>query len=140
MKKIRITIEEQIAAKPSYVWECYTAPEHITNWNFADISWHCPSAQNDLRIGGTYLARMEAKDGSFGFDFEAVYTALEIGHSFTYEFGGREAQVAFTPIESGTHIQIEFDAEDQNPVDLQRSGWQSILRNFKQYVETSEAV
>lgn len=88
MKANRIIISARINAGSNKVWDFYTGPEHIINWNFADPSWHCPSASNDLRIGGRYIARMEARDGSYGFDFDAVYTQIEPGKSFTYEFGG----------------------------------------------------
>ena len=87
----KITVSALIHADVEKVWDYYTNPKHIVNWNFADPSWHCPNATNDMKIGGTYKARMEAKDGSFGFDFEAIYTEIEEGKSFTYEFGGRKA-------------------------------------------------
>ena len=132
-----ITVQATVAADMEKVWDFYTNPEHITKWNFADPSWHCPTAENDLRIGGTYCARMEAKDGSFGFNFEAVYTDLIIGEQFTYEFGGRKATVKLSDLNGQTEITVTFDPEEQNPVEMQRGGWQSILNNFKNYTETN---
>lgn len=131
----KITVSATLSAPQNKVWEYYTQPEHITQWNFAAPSWHCPSASNELKIGGRYCARMEAKDGSFGFDFEAFYTELQMGQSFTYEFWGRYATVALQTIGDHTKLTITFDPETENPIDLQRDGWQSILNNFKSYVE-----
>jgi uncharacterized protein YndB with AHSA1/START domain len=132
----KITIQAIILADKQKVWNHYTHPEHITNWNFADPSWHCPSATNDLKVGGRYVARMEAKDGSFGFDFDAVYTVVNPGDSFTYEFGGRQATVSFKSIAEGTEVTLGFDPETENPIELQRAGWQAILNNFKKYSES----
>ena len=100
----RITITASVQADRKRVWDCYTGPEHITQWNFADPSWHCPAAANDLTVGGRYVARMEARDGSFGFDFDAIYTEVVMEETFTYEFGGRQATVSFT--ESNGHVFI----------------------------------
>lgn len=136
MSTTKITVQASINAEKNKVWDYYTNPEHITQWNFADPSWHCPSAKNDMRVGGTYLARMEAKDGSFGFDFEAVYTDIKDGEQFSYEFGGRMATVTFESANDQTEVTVTFDAETENPVELQRGGWQSILNNFKNYTET----
>ena len=116
-------------------WNAYTLPEHITQWNFADPSWHCPNAQNDLRVGGTYLARMEAKDGSFGFNFEATYTDVQPMKSFNYTFGGRNATIVFNTLPEGTEVVVSFDPENENPIELQKQGWQSILNQFKTYIE-----
>ena len=134
MEKIKVSA--LIEATKEKVWDYYTNPKHIVNWNFADPSWHCPKASNDLRVGGRYFARMEAKDGSFGFDFEAVYTEINPFKSFTYEFGGRLATVDFAEINSQTEVTVTFDPEQENPIDLQKLGWQSILDNFKQYAES----
>lgn len=132
----QITITATIIAPIEKVWDYYTNPKHITQWNFADSSWHCPSAINDMKIGGTYKARMEAKDGSFGFDFEAIYTAIEKHKSFTYEFGGRSSTVTFNKKENQTEVLVSFDPETENPIEMQRAGWQSILNNFKNYTES----
>lgn len=130
-----ITVKANIKANKSKVWQYYTRPEHITQWNFADKSWHCPSASNDMKVGGTYLARMEARDGSFGFDFEAVYSSIDPENQFTYEFGGRTATVVFKEHKKNTDIIVTFDPETENSLELQKNGWQAILNNFKTYVE-----
>ena len=131
----KITIQAVVSADKQKVWDYYTLPEHITKWNFADPSWHCPTASNELIVGGQYKARMEAKDGSFGFDFEAVYTELVPGDSFTYEFGGRFASVRLIEKGGATEISVVFDPETENPIEMQKSGWQAILDNFKNYTE-----
>jgi uncharacterized protein YndB with AHSA1/START domain len=135
MNPEKITVTAGVAAEKQKVWEYYTAPEHITQWNFADPSWHCPSASNDMKVGGRYIARMEARDGSFGFDFEAVYTEIIAGETFTYEFGGRKSTVTFQEQNGTTEVCVAFDPETENPIELQRKGWQAILDNFKNYTE-----
>lgn len=137
MTQESITIEATIAANKQKVWNYYTQPEHITKWNFADPSWHCPTATNDVQVGGRYVARMEAKDGSFGFDFDAVYKEVNQGENFTYEFGGRLATADFKEINGQTIVTITFDPETENSIELQKSGWQAILNNFKNYTETN---
>lgn len=136
MEKIKISAE--LAASKAHAWECYTAPEHITKWNFADPSWHCPSASNDLRVGGIYNARMEAKDGSFGFDFEGTYDAVALGESLTYHLAdNRQIDVRFIELEtSKTLVEVDFDPEGQNPLEMQRGGWQMILNNYKSHCES----
>jgi uncharacterized protein YndB with AHSA1/START domain len=131
----KIVVTATIHAPIEKVWECYTNPTHIVNWNFADPSWHCPRAENDMKIGGTYKARMEAKDGSFGFDFEAVYIAINEGKSFTFEFGGRISTYEFNDLGADTLVSITFDPETENSIELQKNGWQLILNNFKLYTE-----
>ncbi len=133
----KITVTATIDADAKKVWDYYTNPTHIMNWNFADPSWHCPTAQNEMKVGGTYNARMEAKDGSFGFDFEAVYTNILEGKEFTYEFGGRNANVKFDSLGDQTKIIVTFDPEKENPIEIQKGGWQAILDNFKKYVEST---
>ncbi len=136
MDTTKITIQAVVAADRQKVWNCYTQPEHITKWNFATDTWHCPAASNDMRVGGKYLARMEAKDGSFAFDFEAVYNEIVDGEKFTYTMpDNREIQVSFEQTDDKTRVTVTFDPENENPVDLQRSGWQSILDNFRKYAE-----
>jgi uncharacterized protein YndB with AHSA1/START domain len=137
MEYKKITVEVIINADKSKVWDYYTTPEHITKWNFAHPSWHCPTATNDMKVGGVYNARMEAKDGSFGFDFVAVYTEIYDGERFVYEFGGRQASVVFSKQNEQTQVSITFDPETQNPVEMQQQGWQAILNNFKNYTETN---
>ncbi len=132
---IRATIEKPVAQ----VWESYTSPEHITQWNFASDDWKCPEARNDLRVGGKYFARMEAKDGSYGFDFEATYTEVVMGQRFAYVLDdGREVTVSFESVsDQKTKVTIVFDAEEENSIEMQREGWQAILDTFKHYTETS---
>ena len=134
----KISVSAIINADVKKVWDYYTSPEHITQWNYADPSWQCPSASNDMRIGGKYSARMEAKDGSFGFEFEATYTEIAEGKSFTYTMpDNREVNVSFDGDGDTTAISVTFDAENQNPVEMQKNGWQAILDNFKKYTEAN---
>lgn len=133
----KIKVQATISADKQKVWDYYTKPEHITKWNFASDDWCCPSASNDLKVGGQYLARMEAKDGSFGFDFDATYTQINEGKSFSYVFGGRYATLEFNEQEEQTEVSITFDPETENSIELQRQGWQAILDNFKKYTETN---
>ena len=136
MNTEKITIEANVAASATKVWDYYTQPKHITKWNFADPSWHCPSAENDLRIGGKCNVRMEAKDGSFGFDFITTYTQLEIGKGYSYVMeDGRKADVSLEANGDSTKITVVFDPENENPIELQKGGWQSILNSFKNYTE-----
>lgn len=137
MSQPKIVVEATINADTKKVWDYYTNPKHIIHWNFADPSWHCPSAENDMRVGGTYKARMEAKDGSFGFDFEVVYTDISEGKEFSYEFGGRTATVQFKDLGNQTEIVVSFDPENENPIEMQKGGWQAILNNFKNYTENN---
>lgn len=132
-----IKINATILAEPKLVWDKYTQPEHITQWNFADPSWCCPSASNDLRVGGKYEARMEARDGSFGFDFWAIYDAVEPHSYMSYTMGdGRKAELFFKPQDTNsTLLEIHFEPETENTLELQQQGWQAILDSFKKYVE-----
>ncbi|HEY1060996.1 MAG TPA: SRPBCC family protein [Daejeonella sp.] len=136
MKGDKIIIQAIVSADIEKVWDYYTLPEHITKWNFASQDWQCPYASNDMRVGGKYLARMEAKDGSFGFDFEAVYDQIIVAESFSYTMpDGREVQVTFDDAGGKTEVSVSFDAETENPVEMQRAGWLTILNNFKKYTE-----
>lgn len=139
MEKLKIRIDALIRAKRDKVWEYYTLPEHIVHWNFATDDWQCPSAENDMRIGGKYSARMEAKDSSFGFQFEATYREISPMNYFIYDIAdGREVRVDFVNKDNQTQVQVIFEAESQNPAELQRTGWQAILNNFKKYAESVE--
>jgi uncharacterized protein YndB with AHSA1/START domain len=132
----KITISAQVKADEKKVWDYWNKPEHIRNWNFAVDTWHCPRAENDLRVGGKLSSRMEAKDGSFGFDFEVIYDEVVAHKKISYTMGdGRKASTTF--VTSGDHVTIEtvFDAEKENPVEMQKGGWQAILDNFKKYTE-----
>jgi uncharacterized protein YndB with AHSA1/START domain len=134
----KVTIEATILAEPSKVWDYYTNPKHIVNWNFADPSWYCPKAENDLSLGGKYLARMEAKDGSFGFDFEAIYTNINEGIGFSFcLLDGRNVDFKIEENDSNSNVVIVFDAENENSIELQKQGWQAILNNFKNYTENN---
>lgn len=136
MSHSKIKIEAVVAAVPEKVWTYWTKPEHITKWNFASDDWQCPWAKNDLRVGGQYSARMEAKDGSFGFEFEAVYDEVSNLKRITYTMGdGRKATTEFEAVGDKTKVTTVFDAEMQNSVDMQKNGWQAILNNFKSYTE-----
>ena len=138
MEATKITIHATISAGIQKVWNYYTQPEHITKWNFASPDWNCPSASNDMRIGGKYTARMEAKDGSFGFEFEATYSEITENQKFVYIMpDGREVSVSINEDNHLTNITVCFDAETENSVELQREGWQAILNNFKNYVENN---
>jgi uncharacterized protein YndB with AHSA1/START domain len=134
--KTSITVEAVVNAPVDKVWKCWTSPEHIINWNNASDDWHTPWAENDIRTGGKFLARMEAKDGSVGFDFGGVYDDVKINELISYTIGdGRKVTVLFTDHGSATTVIETFEAEDVNSIELQRSGWQAILDNFKKYVE-----
>jgi uncharacterized protein YndB with AHSA1/START domain len=134
----KITIETFIAAQPEKVWRCWTEPDHITQWNFASDDWCCPNAENDLKVGGRYKARMEAKDGSFGFDFMAIYDDITEHKSLVYTMtDGRKVTTNFEEQGGSTKVTTVFDAEEQNSIDMQRDGWQAILNNFKRHVEAS---
>ncbi len=132
----KITIESTIKAPIEKVWKYWTSPEHITKWNTASDDWHTPRAENDLRVGGKFLSRMEAKDGSFGFDFEGVYDQVVIHEKIAYSMSdGRTVETTFTKDGDKTKVISTFDAENQNSLEMQRGGWQAILDNFKKYVE-----
>lgn len=134
----QITVSANINADQKKAWTYYTQPPHITNWNFASDDWQCPSATNDLTIGGIYSSRMEAKDGSFGFDFAGVYEEIIEGEKLVIKLGdGRKMTVTFNGNGNETKVDITFDAEMQNSIDMQRNGWQAILNNFKKYVEAN---
>lgn len=136
MSIAKITVEATINADINKAWDAWTNPEHITKWNFATDDWQCPKAENDLRPGGQYFARMEAKDGSFGFDFEAVYDEVVPLEKIAYTMAdGRQATSTFENLGDTTKVVTVFDAESVNPVEMQQQGWQMILNNFKKYTE-----
>lgn len=138
MDKQKINIEATINASLAKVWQYYTEPKHITQWNNASDDWHTTRAENDLRQGGKFLYRMEAKDGSFGFDFGGVYDEVKANELIGYTMDdGRKAKIVFASADDRTKIEIDFDAETENPIELQRDGWQAILDNFKKYVQTN---
>lgn len=136
MSETKITIEATISEDIKKVWEYYTKPEHITNWNFASDDWRCPRAENDLTVGGKLLYRMEVKDGSFGFDFKAKYTEIVERNKIAYTItDGRKVITYFENLDNETKVSTTFDAENENSIEMQRVGWQAILNNFKKYVE-----
>jgi uncharacterized protein YndB with AHSA1/START domain len=132
----RITISTRVARPVAQVWSTWTDPAHITQWNAANDDWHCPKASNELRTGGTFSSTMAAKDGSFSFDFAGVYDDVQLHRRIAYTMAdGRTCEVLFEEKEGGTLVTESFDAEGQNPVDMQRAGWQAILDRFKAYAE-----
>jgi uncharacterized protein YndB with AHSA1/START domain len=135
-EKVVITISSTISAPVEKVWKYWTKPEHITLWCNASEDWHAPRAENDLRPGGKFMTRMEAKDGSFGFDFGGVYDMVKPNELIEYTLGdGRVVTIHFSGLGGETRVVEMFDAENENPIDMQKGGWQSILDNFKKYTE-----
>jgi uncharacterized protein YndB with AHSA1/START domain len=135
-ERTKIAVEVFVNAPLDKVWECWTDAKHIVNWNFASDDWHTPKTENDLRPGGKFTARMEAKDGSYGFDFEGTYDEVIEKEIIAYTLGdGRAVVIKFTGTGNETHVAETFEGEDVNPVEMQREGWQSILNNFKRYTE-----
>ena len=135
--KTVITVESTINAPVEKVWEYWIKPEHITKWNNASDDWHSPRAENDVRVGGKFMARMEAKDGSMGFDFAGVYDAVTEHECIEYTMDdGRKVKVNFSGDGNTTKIVESFEAEDTHAVEMQKGGWQSILDNFKKYTES----
>ena len=135
-KKTEITVSVIVNAPLQKVWQFWTLPEHIKQWNFASDDWHTPKAENDLRVGGKFLSRMEAKDGSFGFDFWGVYDEIKENELITYTMGDdRKAKIIFINEGNATKVIETFEAENENSIELQQGGWQAILNNFKKYSE-----
>ena len=136
MKKTKITVETTVNASVEKVWQYWTEPKHIEKWNNASDDWHTPHAENDLRVDGKFLSRMEAKDGSFVFDFEGTYSEVKPFEKIKYVLAdGREVEIIF--VKNGENIKVTeiFDPENENTIELQQEGWQAILNNFKKYVE-----
>jgi len=134
--KTKITVETTVNAPIYQVWELWTSPQHITKWNNASDDWHTPFAENDLRKGGKFTSRMEARDKSAGFDFGGVYDEVKTNQLIEYTMeDGRKVRIVFTDLGDETKIAETFEAEEENSIDMQRDGWQSILDNFKRYAE-----
>ncbi|MBI1222988.1 MAG: polyketide cyclase [Bacteroidetes bacterium] len=132
----KITVSAQIQKPVSEVWHHWNLPESIIKWNSAHPSWHCPFAENDLRVGGLLKSRMEAVDGSIGFDFGGTYLEVDDHSKIVYVLGdGRRVEIQFEARDDSTKVTETFDAEAQNPIEMQQQGWQAILDNFKKYVE-----
>ena len=135
---VEIIVKATVKAPVEKVWEYWTEPEHITKWNNASDDWHTPLAENDLTIGGKFLTRMEAKDGSFGFDFSGIYDEVNVNEVISYTLGdGRKVTITFKGQGNETEVIETFDAETSNSIEMQQTGWQAILDNFKTYVEQS---
>ena len=134
----KLTVSAEINKSKAQVWELFNKPEHIVNWNFAHESWECPSAKNDLKVGGKLELRMQAKDGSFGFDLVGIYDDVVENESLKYHFeDGRNIEVIFEKIsDHKTKVTHNFEPENQNPLEFQKEGWQAILDNFKKYSES----
>jgi uncharacterized protein YndB with AHSA1/START domain len=134
----KITVETAINAPIEKVWEAWTKPEHIMHWNHASDDWHCPKAENNLTENGKFCYTMASKDGKMSFDFEGIFTLIKEPEAIHYLLGdGRTVQISFTEISGKVNVVETFEAEQMNSVELQKSGWQSILDNFKRYVENN---
>jgi uncharacterized protein YndB with AHSA1/START domain len=134
---MKITVETTVAAPLEEVWRVYTSPEDIKQWNAASDDWHTTAAAVDLRVGGAFSSRMEAKDGSMGFDFAGTYTNIVKYKLIEYAFGDRTAQVKFDDTSKGVNVSVSFDSDPTHSIDQQRNGWQAILNNFARHVEKS---
>jgi uncharacterized protein YndB with AHSA1/START domain len=132
-----VTISVTVQAPLAKVWECWTEPSHITQWNFAIDTWQCPWSKQDLRVGGRLESRMEAKDGSMGFEFGGIYTAVEPLQRLAFTMDdNRAVEVHFSETAEGVLLTETFEVEDMNSVEMQRDGWQAILQNFKTHTES----
>ncbi len=134
---MKITVETTVAAPIETVWSAYTTPEDIIQWNAASDDWHTTTATVDLRAGGAFSSRMEAKDGSAGFDFAGTYTKIVEPELIEYEFGDRRAQVEFADSPRGVRVRVTFDSESTHSEEQQRDGWQAILDRFARHVEAN---
>ena len=135
---MKVTIETTVKAPIEKVWSAWTTPSDIKQWNTASDDWHTTKASVDLRVGGEFSSRMEAKDGSFGFDFAGTYTKIVPHALLEFTFGDRSASVEFLAADEGVTVRETFDAETENSIEMQRSGWQSILNNFAKHVEANQ--
>jgi uncharacterized protein YndB with AHSA1/START domain len=137
MPLAQVTVSTTVPLPPHLAWRAYTDAHAITQWNFANDDWHCPSANVDLRVGGAYLTRMEAKDGSFGFDFGGTYHEVDAPKALTLVLGdGRKSRTTFEATTEGSIVTTVFDAETENDVEMQQAGWQAILDNYRKYAES----
>lgn len=135
MTQDRIMVQTLVHAPLQAVWHAYTTPEHIQQWNAASPDWHCPWAQVDLREGGKFSSRMEARDGSMGFDFEGTYGKIVEPSRIEYAFGDRQAVVEFIPDGEAVMVRVTFDPDNTFAPEQQRAGWQAILENFARHVQ-----
>jgi uncharacterized protein YndB with AHSA1/START domain len=136
---MRLNVQTTVHAPVEQVWRAYTTPDDIRQWNAASDDWHTTSATVDLRVGGAFSSRMEAKDGSMGFDFAGTYTDIVENNRIAYAFGDRTAEILFEPGRDGVVVRVSFDSEPSHAVEQQQSGWQSILDRFARYVESKVA-
>jgi uncharacterized protein YndB with AHSA1/START domain len=134
---MKISVNVLVSAPIDQVWSAYTTPEDIMQWNSASDDWHTTTSSVDLRPGGAFSSRMEAKDGSFGFDFEGVYTQIIENEFIEYSFGDRLANVTFAQEDDGVRVTVEFNTEEENSAEDQRTGWQAILDNFARHVQAN---
>lgn len=132
---MKITVETNVRAPIESVWQAYTTPDDIVQWNAASDDWHTTKSSVDLRTGGAFSSRMEAKDGSVGFDFAGTYTNVVPHRLIEYSFGDRAARIEFAEKSEGVNVRVSFDAESTYSIDQQQTGWQAILNNFARYVE-----
>jgi len=131
-----ILVHTVINAPIEKIWKCLITPEDIVKWNAASADWHTTSAVNDLQVGGKFSYRMEAKDGSFGFDFEGIYDSITPKELIEYTLGdNRKVKIELRKVGHAVKVEEVFEAENENPIELQRTGWQAILDNFKEHVE-----
>jgi uncharacterized protein YndB with AHSA1/START domain len=135
---MKINVQTAVAATIEQVWRAYTTPADIKQWNAASDDWHTTAASVDLREGGAFSSRMEAKDGSMGFDFAGTYTKIVKHKLIEYSFGNRMAQVEFTPDAKGVVVRVTFDSEPTHSIEQQQGGWQAILNNFARHVEGNQ--
>jgi len=135
-KKVKITVQTTVNETIEDVWKIWTSPNDIIYWNNASDDWHTTKAKNDLKVGGKFSYRMEAKDGSFGFDFEGIYDIVKTNELIAYTMAdGRKSIITFKQQNNAINISQTFEAESENPIELQKNGWQAIMNNFKKYIE-----
>lgn len=136
LKNIKITVSVSIKASPGKVWEMWTMPDHIKKWCFANEEWHVPYAENNLTVGGRFVTRMEARDGTMGFDFGGAYEEIRNNEYIRYSLDdNRKVEILFSNSDETVTVTETFDPESMNPVEMQKAGWQAILNNFEKYAE-----
>lgn len=133
---MKVTVETRVKAPIDTVWRAYNSPEHVTKWNAASDDWHCPRATSDFRVGGEFSSRMEAKDGSMGFDFAGTYTNIVENKLIEYSFGDRVATVEFAPDKNAVVVRVSFDSDPAHSIEQQQGGWQAILNKFARHAES----
>ncbi|MBB2953491.1 MULTISPECIES: SRPBCC family protein [unclassified Sphingobacterium] len=139
IQSTKINVTAIVNAPIEIVWDAWNTPSDIMQWNSADPNWHCPASENDVRVNGKFKNRMEAKDGSFGFDFEGIYDKVELFKELAYSMNdGRKVRTVFKEKDGKTTLSTVFDAESENEVEFQKQGWQAILNSFVKYVESKK--